>query len=136
MSVPKNSHHNLIRRRNCLYLRQSLFTVRGPLFRLLFGIKSIVVDPSLISGYESIKNLVGLRTQLVKLSVETSFRCCFWSSVSICGTHLTHSFAIHRCSCKILYIVPQIYQECMLSCSLSFYSLLKRFCNFFLVQSL
>ena len=35
-----------------------------------------------------------------------NIRCCFWSTVSKCGTHFEHSFLLDKCSCKMVNILP------------------------------
>ena len=51
----------------------------------------------------TVKNSLEFRLNSAKFSVETIFRRNFWSIVSKRGTHLTQSFSMHKCWCKILW---------------------------------
>ena len=48
------------------------------------------------------KNFFLLSWNSCKQCSESSMRCCFWSTVSKCGTNFEHSFFIDKCSCKMV----------------------------------
>ena len=48
------------------------------------------------------KKSILLRLNSCQQRSESSTRCCFWSTVSKCGTHFEHSFLIDKCSCKMV----------------------------------
>jgi hypothetical protein len=69
----------------------AFFGVGSPersIFRLLFALKSIVMNPSLINSNESTKKLSDCVYKEANILLTCPFRLCFWSSVSKRGTHL------------------------------------------------
>ena len=69
------------------------------------------------------KNSILLCWNSSKQRFESSICCCFWSTVSKCGTNSEHSFLIDKCLCKIVNTLPSdIFNSSAISCNFNLQS--------------
>ena len=98
--IPKYTGKNLTSPSTCLHTLRTAFIGLFPLSWWPIGLRSVVMDPSLIHSDVS-KNLFGLRLYTSKHDLESATRFSFCSIWRKCGTHFTLSFFICKWSCKI-----------------------------------
>ena len=64
------------------------------------------------------KNSFLLHWNSYKQHSESLMHCCFWLTVSKCGTHFEHSFLIDKYSCKMVNTLsPDIFNSSVMSCN-------------------
>ena len=124
------AHPKIWRLKPCLLMFASLVTLDS--FYLLMSTQ-LTVDLTLEwSGRSMFHPLSHIYAKTPFCCSESLIRCCFWSTVSKCGTHFEHSFLIDKCSCKIVNMLPSyIFNSFTISRNFNLRSSQNEFVEFF-----
>ena len=102
--IPKNWHHDFVRRRNFFFVFFGTDSLRfNPLLWLFFYLRFEVMDTCFNYGHESTKIWFYLRWNIIKYAIETSSRRRFCSIRSKRSNHLRHGFLLSKFSVNMHY---------------------------------
>ena len=86
------------------WLLWSAFVAFQPLCRLPIGLRCMVMNLRFIHRHKTskkVRSIQSVRCNNAKSAVESSTRCCFWTTVNKRDTHRADSFFISKTSCKM-----------------------------------